>query len=329
MDLPPVLENLLDHLLKTHGTIMSWNIYQGDNGFVNVNMRFPAVNGSNVDGHVESVSYRRVSGRQLSRNKARAETHRAKQNINNANVHTQTEHNNTKDTKKRKIDISSPEIVRNDHNDSFIAHNHDIDTPIKLQDFKVEYQVLEHDVSFSSCTSEVNNAQDSESARPQVLDLITHHGPQPEYTTDEFNENIHEIPALITFPVNTTVVESKELPTCFPSAMPEIHTCDNHIDSNETQTKFDTCVEITSPSKPKPILCPCCENIMTPSHICENEPSSDPNNIDEPKTPPPPVSYPPELINPPNTAEGFNDILNDPAFGECKAYLESESCKTQ
>jgi hypothetical protein len=38
MDLPPVLENLLSHLLNTHGTIMAWNIYQGDNGIVNVNM---------------------------------------------------------------------------------------------------------------------------------------------------------------------------------------------------------------------------------------------------------------------------------------------------
>jgi len=83
-------------------------------------------------------------------------------------------------------------------------------------------------------------------------------------------------------------------------------------------TKFDTCVEKTSPSKPKPILCPCCENIMTPSHICENELSSDPNNVDEPETP-----------RPPNTAEGFKDILNDSDFGECKAYLNSESCKTQ
>jgi hypothetical protein len=271
-----------------------------------------------------------MSGRQLARNKARADTYRAKQNINNVNVHTQTEHNSTRDTKKWKMDISSPEILRNEHHDSFNTDKHDIDTPIKLPDFKVEYQVQIHDNSFASCTSEINNAQDFESARPQVSYLITHHEPQPEYTTDVCDERIQEIPPLPTFLLNATVMDNMELHTCSPGPRPEIHTCDSHIDSNQTQAKLYACVKIPSPTKPKPIVCPCCEDIMTSSHICENEPSSDPNNADKPLTPPPPVSCPQELINPPNTAEGFDDLINDPEFGEkFNAYLNSDSCKTQ
>ena len=59
------------------------------------------------------------------------------------------------------------------YEDTITTDNHNIDTPIKVQDFKVEYQVHKHDDSFSSCPSEVNNAQDYESASLQVPDLMS------------------------------------------------------------------------------------------------------------------------------------------------------------
>ena len=52
MDLPPVLMDLLNHLLKTHGTVMSWNIYQRDDGIVNVNIRFPNLSDFTADSHI-------------------------------------------------------------------------------------------------------------------------------------------------------------------------------------------------------------------------------------------------------------------------------------
>ena len=291
MELPSVLTNLINHLLNTYGGVKSWNIFESDKGTVNVNIRFPNITSDCLVGHVEPVSYRRVPTRQAERSKHRAEAYRSKQlthssnEQNSRNAHTQTEHTTTeKDiNKKRKLDISSPEIHRNE--DTITTDNHDIDTPIKVQDFKVEYQVHKHDDSFSSCTSEVNNAQDYESASLQVPDLMSQHEPQPE-----------------------------------------IQICDDLSVNNHTQAKFET-----GTTESEKIVCPCCENIMTPTHICEIEPLSAPNNADEPLSPPPTeyVPCPPELMKA-NTAEGMDYILNDPDFGErFNAYLNSESCKNQ
>ena len=111
----------------------------------------------------------------------------------------------------------------------------------------------------------------------------------------------------------------------------EIQICDNLSVNNHTQAKFDTGTSAKiSPTESETIMCPCCENIMTPTHICEIEPPSPPN-ADEPLSPPPPedVPCPPELMKA-NTAEGMNYLLNDPDFGErFNAYLNSESCKNQ
>ena len=109
MDVPLALTNMLNHLLSTHGNITSWNIYQGDNGIVNVNIRFPNINNeSSVDSHVEPVTYKCVSSRQLARNKVRANTYKSKQQQSNA--HTQTDHVNMEmDSKKRKFESSTPE----------------------------------------------------------------------------------------------------------------------------------------------------------------------------------------------------------------------------
>ena len=256
MDLPPVLMDLLNHLLKTHGTVMSWNIYQKDDGIVNINIRFPNVNDHATESHVLPVSYRRVSSRQLARNKARAETHRANQNKNNVTVHTQTEHNITKDTKKRKMDISSPEIQRSDQ---VVSCNNTTycDTPVKVQDVSVEHPG--QDISFAFSTTpetEVNNAQDFKCARPQGQHkIITQHGQESESTCYG--------------------AEEQEV---VPSEKPHA----SSVDSNEIQAKLGECAVLHD--DPETIVCPCCENIMTPSHICEIE--------IPPPTPPPPESRP-------------------------------------
>ena len=84
------------------------------------------------------------------------------------------------DNKKRKLDVTSPQCVRTD--ELFTSDICQIHTPIKVADFKEEYQVAEfqeeytkHNDSFTSCTSEtdVNNAQAYESARRTVSDIPT------------------------------------------------------------------------------------------------------------------------------------------------------------
>ena len=71
MEMPLALTNMLNHLLRTHGNIKSWNVYQGDNGIVNVNIRFSDITGESNMPVEEPVSYKRVSSRQLARNKVR------------------------------------------------------------------------------------------------------------------------------------------------------------------------------------------------------------------------------------------------------------------
>ena len=89
MEIPLALTNMLNHLLRTHGNIKSWNIYQGDNGIVNINIRFPDITGESNMPVEEPVSYKRVTSRQLARNKVRANIYKLKQQ--QANVHTQTD----------------------------------------------------------------------------------------------------------------------------------------------------------------------------------------------------------------------------------------------
>ena len=107
--------------------------------------------------------------------------------------------------------------------------------------------------------------------------------------------------------------------------IPEILMCDKDIVATKSRAKL---------SKPQPIMCPCCDSIMSPTHNCEIDPLSDPNP-DVPPTPPLLVPCPEELMHPPDTADGIKDVVfNDPVFGEMfNTYLNSESgsetCKTQ
>ena len=77
LDIPPVLLNMLEHLLNTYGHIKSWNIYENNaKGLVHVNIRFDDIL-CEVDGHsgharTDPVAYRRLSTKQLDRNRLRA-----------------------------------------------------------------------------------------------------------------------------------------------------------------------------------------------------------------------------------------------------------------
>ena len=150
MELPPVLTTMFNHLLTTYGSVKSWNLYESDSGTININVRFSntPIDGDHVS-HVESMSYKRLSRQQAERNKNRAAMFRIKQQT-NADTHKM--HNNSKsDSKKRKMDTHSPEMSRNDTEDSFSLQKYDVDTPIKVSDINVEPQGSQ--VSPSSCYS--------------------------------------------------------------------------------------------------------------------------------------------------------------------------------
>ena len=68
---------------------------------------------------------------------------------------------------------------------------------------------------------------------------------------------------------------------------------------------------------------------MTPTHVCENTHELEPEPPDTHNTPPA-VPCPPELMNPPNTDEGWKLLLNDPDFNErMNAYTKSDACVMQ
>ena len=190
------------------------------------------------------------------------------------------------------MDISSPEIHRSMQVVACTNETHCIDTPIKVKDLSMEPG---HDISFTSpSTSEVNNAQDFECARPQGPNITTKNGQESDCTGHAANEQ--------------EVVLSAEHHTYID-------------DKNKTQAKLGVCP--VSPIDPNPIMCPCCEHIMTPSHICEVDPPSDPTTVDSPPTPPP-------LQSCPQTPK--KSQYNEAHYKEMCSILKEaadESCKMQ
>ena len=165
LDIPPVLKNIIHHLLNTYGHIKSWNLYENVKGTINVNIRFDnvvvcdrdgAVSHSERDSCVLPATYKRLSTKQMERNRMRATSWSTP----------------TPDTfKKRKMDTISPEIVRKDTD---VFSTACVDTPEKVN---VEY---EHASPLRSSTT----FSDTElpTLRP---DTLINHNPPPVYHIDE------------------------------------------------------------------------------------------------------------------------------------------------
>ena len=82
------------------------------------------------------------------------------------------------------------------------------------------------------------------------------------------------------------------------------------------------------PIPTQPILCPCCNSVMTPKHECQNTLPPDPGT--PPNDTPAVIPCPPELINYPETSEGWRRLMDDPDFQDrVNAYGEAGGCATQ
>ena len=343
-----ILQGLPKQLLILLGTIVdnnivnNWSIYENSNKQTCVTIRF---NDSSTA--IVPAYYRRVSENQARRNIGRAANH-------NKNKHTGTDtasltphqmvkintctqttgcNEDIEDTfnpKKRKVQASSPEILRCDikeeyQNDCFASPDKvEYVTTTSTNSPGVEYQFQTHDDSFSSCTSDVHTAHIQDYAEPTLSEAKQYED------HDKYNSPIHEPQSKsISKAQNELTLEISppevDLSTASLLPIPEILMCDKDIVATKSRAKL---------SKPQPIMCPCCDSIMSPTHNCEIDPLSDPNP-DVPPTPPPLVPCPEELMHPPDTADGNKDfVFNDPKFGEMfNTYLNSEAgsetCKTQ
>ena len=341
-----ILQGLPKQLLILFGTIVdnnivnNWSIYENSNKQTCVTIRF---NDNNTA--IQPAYYRRVSENQARRNLDRAANYNKNKHSDTTrtqasltphqmlkiNMCTQTtgcneDNEDSFNPKKRKVQASSPEMPRSDikeeyQNDCFVSPDkveyvtnistsctmdtYNIDTPIKIDEVKVEYQFKTHDDSFSSCTSDVLSDAKKHEDRDKYNSPI--HEPQPEYLIKAQKELTQDI-----LPLEVDLSTTSLLPS------PDIVT-------TKSRAKL---------AKPQPIMCPCCDSIMSPTHNCEIDLLSDPNS-DVPPTPPLLVPCPEKLMHPPDTADGNTDFkFNDPAFGEMfNTHLNSESgsesCKTQ
>ena len=256
---------MLSHLLTTYGHIKSWNLFESDKGYINVNIRFNnVVNETGMGGHVsvQPVSYRRQSSQQIARNKHRADTFKSKHvHRDNTISATDSKEEYHMDSKKRKIANTSPENPRRDIEDTITFHN--IDTPVTMK-----------------------AVENEEVLSPVLFHITTPHtpyGPQSESVILTEYEHTEKTQPLQTFVANETHVDPVEYGIAIST--PEPMKCDSFqmcilkpkpLLVDKPQLKIDTHAKTPQFCKPKSlslskvILCPCCNVEMTPNHECLN-----------------------------------------------------------
>jgi len=214
LDIPPVLKNMIHHLLTTYGPTKSWNIYENTKGTINVNIRFDNIVsgdhdkvGHGMDDTCVPVSYRRLSTKQMDRNRMRAAswgTH-------------------TPDVKKRKMDNISPEIIRKDTD---VIYTEYVDTPEKVC---VEYK-------------HTTPLRRSSTMTPESL---SHHGPKPIDSPLLILEDF-------TNPMVDTVISRDASPKCIISdiaTQTELSTRNSFTQVELKQQNIQTQCAIASKSK--------------------------------------------------------------------------------
>jgi hypothetical protein len=224
-------------------------------------------------------------------------------------------------TKKRRLDNLTPELLRRStRKDS--AQDLFIDTPCTIKK-SCEYE--SPDIGLSP-----ESLHDFFPSVPSPA-----YGPLPVFTTATECEQLENILPLTTFAVSEKVVEPQEYFSVIVN--PETIIEDNSIKCNIKPSISDiqkSQVKYSSPTKPTKasiiatknlIVCPNCDVPMTPKHECENMLVSTPPHT-KLSDPPPPEPLPVELVNPPTTSEGFDELLKDPDFNRrMKAYTETNS----
>ncbi len=338
--IPKTLRILLLSLFE-HSGLKSWNIYQNKISDTCITIRFFNDSMSIHTGDIPA-QYRRVSPKQATRNKHRADTFRQSKQM--SSCHTQTNTPGSEDNimdnncmpviKKRKLTVSSPEI----HRDSdTIKEEYLIQSPESVESIPSSYT---HPVSpdsqdgtdhFEDSLDRVSwSNEEYQSSRLACSSPSTHqapHEPIPESTINIDNEHTEVILPPVTFEANMSITPTNYSNVAKTTASVAHDKCTSVVLS---QLELDT--HAKNPSFTNSILCPCCNTVMTPTHVCENTHELEPEPPDSDNIPPavPCPPMPPELINPPNTDEGWKHLLNDPDFNErMNAYSKSDACVVQ
>ena len=253
--LPKSLSILIETLVA-HNEISSWNIYQNQDNATCVTIRF---SGLSHDKHMSPAKYRKISDKQMSRNRKRMEKFQSKfAPVDHDKVNIDNESNCEINTsKKRKMDYTSPEQLRSDVESP--SPGEIIDTPIRIKD--IEYGL--------SLASPDNEHISPVSGHPPISKFNPLHENDVHVEskqTEEFlppssyaeSGSSHAVP----HPVDQTCETSPPIPT------PTKSNC-------AILENFDS-TEGASPSTTV-ILCPCCDLPMDSVHTCDqiiNESSS-------------------------------------------------------
>ena len=185
--IPKTLKLLMGQIFVTN-MLNSWSIYENKDGFVVINIRF----NQNTE-HVtpdQSISYRRISAKQMNRNKQRTQSHQ------NHNVDSPTTQ-----TKKRKILDMSPEQNRMEA--CTVSYNTNIDTPEIVPSRPVEPDYM----------AEYDNQYDKNFIETSLATVICLTSPSEELKSDSVSSDVK--PLLVA--VDTDVLHCEHV-TSHPSS---------------------------------------------------------------------------------------------------------------
>ena len=245
--LPKSLSILIETLVA-HNEISPWNIYQNQDNATCVTIRF---SGLSHDRLMSPTKYRKISDKQMSRNRKRIEKFQSKfVSVDHNKVNTENESKCEINTsKKRKIDYSFPGQLRSDV--VFSSPEEIIDTPIRIKD-------IEYGITLASPDNEhispVSNHPPTSHFNPLHENSVHMENNQTEEFLPPSSYAESESSPAISHPVDQTYETSPQIPT------PIKLSCTVLENFNSTES--------ASPS-PTVILCPCCDLPMDSGHTCD------------------------------------------------------------
>jgi hypothetical protein len=253
--LPKTLSILME-TLASHNNISSWNIYQNNDNATCITIRFSDSHASPFE---FPVKYRKISDKQMSRNRKRVETFRlTKLPTNHNDIHIKNDENcEMNSSKKRKTDNMSPENFRIDTPVSPIGPT--LDTPVSVLD-------PEHNISLRS--PDGHSSESPTLVKPHTY----HHDPLYENSVHVEYEHTDVLLPPLTYAIEGVEPNSGEFYQATthpaiqihenPSAIPTPIISDNVISEN--------CGSVEIPLPPLSVIrCPCCDCPMDVGHTCD------------------------------------------------------------
>jgi hypothetical protein len=239
--LPKPLQVIIQQLFANN-SLKSWIVYSNKYEQLVLNVKFDICEPGLEDVHEQACLFRRVSGKQQSRNIARAATHNKKRKLNPS---TPEQPRDTVDNCHFTI-IDSPESVIKDDNYTMIHKEeyHDIEHKEEYQYVQLPLTSPQPHVEPVEYPQAVAASEPMHDIYPEPVVAVT---PPPPIPTTHIENDCS--------PSTNTVSESEEY---------HDHDSEEYHDCPNTPVSEEMC----QPEPNHHIKCPCCNEKMTPLHTC-------------------------------------------------------------